>query len=64
MSMPSEALSVRFLDICGASSGIDGGIGCNFIFISHIRYQFQQGDVRNSSTIWRELRSEHFIRRN
>ena len=30
--MPSEALSVRILDIHSASSGIDGGIGCNFIF--------------------------------
>ena len=31
-SMPSEALSVRFLDIHSASSGIDGGTCCNFIF--------------------------------
>ena len=31
-SMPSEALSVLFLDIHSASSGIDGGTGCNFIF--------------------------------
>ena len=31
-SMPSEALSVRILDIHSASSGIDGGTGCNFIF--------------------------------
>ena len=30
--MPSEALSVLFLDIHSASSGIDGGTGCNFIF--------------------------------
>ena len=31
-SMLSEALSVRVLDIHSASSGIDGGTGCNFIF--------------------------------
>ena len=30
--MPSEALSVLFLDIHSASSGINGGTGCNFIF--------------------------------
>ena len=34
-SMPSEALSVLFLDIHSASSGIDGGTGCNFIFLVH-----------------------------
>ena len=32
--MPSEALSVRFLDIHSASSGIHEGTGCNFIFFS------------------------------
>ena len=32
--MPSEALSVRISDIHSASSGIDGGTGCNFIFIT------------------------------
>ena len=30
--MPSEALSVLFLDVYSASSGIDGGTGCNFIY--------------------------------
>ena len=30
--MPSEALSVLFLDIRSDSSGIDGGTGCDFIF--------------------------------
>ena len=34
-SMLSEALSVRFLDIHSASSDIEGGTGCNFIFFSH-----------------------------
>ena len=29
--MPSEALSVLFLDVHSASNGIDGGTGCNFI---------------------------------
>ena len=32
MSMPSEALSVRISDNHNASSGIDGGTGCSFIF--------------------------------
>ena len=31
-SMPSEALSVLFWDTHSASSGIDGGTGCNFVF--------------------------------
>ena len=31
-SMPSEALSVRFLDIHSASSGIDGGTVCYICF--------------------------------
>ena len=31
-SMPSEALSVLFWDTHSASSGIDGGTGCNCIF--------------------------------
>ena len=30
--MPSEAQSVRLLDMYSASKGIDGGTGCNFIF--------------------------------
>ena len=34
LSMPSEALSVRFLVIDSASCGIDGGTGCNFIFFA------------------------------
>ena len=33
LSMPSEAIPVPFLNIYTASSGIDGGIGCNFLFI-------------------------------
>ena len=35
--MPSEALSVRFLDIHSASSGIDGGT-CNFIYFFGFGY--------------------------
>ena len=30
--MSSEALKVEFFDILSASSGIDRGTGCNFIF--------------------------------
>ena len=32
--MPSQALSVRLTGINGASNGIDGCVGCNFIYFS------------------------------
>ena len=32
--MPSETLSILYLDIDSASNGIDGGTSCNFIFFS------------------------------
>ena len=49
-SISSEALSVRLLDIHSASSGIDGGTGCNFIFFSHSHCSSDRVMSKNSST--------------
>ena len=37
--MPSESLLVMFSGINGASNGIGGGTGCNFIFF-YIKYKY------------------------
>ena len=40
--MPSEALSVRLLDIHSATSGIHEGTGCNFIFFFSDKIQLNR----------------------
>ena len=55
--MPSEALQVVVFDIHSASSGIDGGTGCNFF--SHRR--FIMGITENSNTILRESWAQFLI---
>ena len=62
--MPSEALSVRFLDIHSASSGIDGGTGCSFIFFRIDIVCSIMGMTENSNTIWRESCSQFLKEQN
>ena len=62
-SIPSEALVVEFFDIHSASSCIAGGTSCSFIFF-RVDIVSSNRVTENSSTIWRKLRGEHFIRKN